>query len=126
MFPKGLWRARFAALVVVAGASLATHRACGQDLVQAAVDGLTDAQVAHEASLIVEQQEGVIMARFDVHTRNMMLHVTPACTIDPIVINQLLSELDIRVRCFARRDARATPFRHIDADRCGGNPTPER
>jgi hypothetical protein len=98
----------------------------GQDLVQGAVDGLTSPQLAREASIALEQQEGVLMARFDSHTRNMMLHVSPAMAIDAAMINGWLSGLDVRVRCFSRRAAREGPFRHIDAERCGGNPTPER
>lgn len=94
----------------------------GQHLVQGAVDGLTDAQVAHAAATLVGQQPGVLMARFDAITLNMMLHVTPDCAIDASLLNAWLAPLEVRVRCYSRRDAREAPFRHVDAQRCGGNP----
>ncbi|MBK7945365.1 MAG: hypothetical protein IPJ85_08685 [Flavobacteriales bacterium] len=97
-----------------------------QHLVQAAVDGITDAHHAREASLIMQQQDGVLMARFDALTRNMMLHVSPSSAIDAAAINGLLANLNIRIRCFSRKDSREGPFRHIDAERCSDNPMPER
>ena len=97
-----------------------------QDLVQGAVDGLTDPVVAREASVMVQQQSGVLMARFDVRSRNMMLHVTPECVIDATALNTLLSPLGLQVRCFSRRDASEGPFRHVDAGHCGDPPLLQR
>lgn len=96
--------------------------ACAQDLVQAVVDGLSDPAVAREARLLVEQQPGVLMARFDVRTSNMMLHVTEDCGIGPNSLNELLLPMGIQVRCYERRDARERPFRHIDPERCMDQP----
>lgn len=98
----------------------------GQHLVQGAIDGLADPMVAREASMMVQQQEGVIMARFDVNTSNMMLHVSPACRLNAESLNALLQPLGIHVRCFSRRDAREGPFRHIDTIRCSDPPAPVR
>ena len=91
----------------------------GQDLVQGAVDGLSDPQTARAATILVQQQPGVIMARFDVPTKNMMLHVSPDCAIDKAALNIWLAPLGISVRCYGRRDVREAPFRHIDPLRCG-------
>jgi len=63
------------------------------------------------------------MARFDVHTRNMMLHVQENSTLSKDQINALLVPLGIQLRCYSRRAASAAPFRHVDADRCG-TPSP--
>lgn len=96
--------------------------ACAQDLVQGVVDGLPDPALAREASLLVEQQPGVVMARFDVRTRNMMLHVNEDCGIDQDSLNGLLLPLGIQVRCYQRRDARERAFQHIDPQRCSDQP----
>jgi hypothetical protein len=90
----------------------------GQDLVQAALDGLVDPVIAGDANLLLQQHPGVEMARFDVPTRNMMLHVDRACVLDLDTLNALLLPLGIRARCFVRRDAQAHPFRYIDPDAC--------
>lgn len=97
-----------------------------QVLVQGVVVGLNDATTAKEARMVLEEQPGVIMARFDVPTKNMMLHVSPTCGIDQAALNVLLTPLGLSVRCFARRDARELPFRHLDAERCGASPMHER
>ncbi|MBK9175033.1 MAG: hypothetical protein IPM46_01600 [Flavobacteriales bacterium] len=127
---KGLLPAAKRALRILAATTvlvvLQAADAKGQDLVQAAVDGLTDPLTAREASLLVQQHQGVIMARFDVSTRNMMLHVHPTCVLDAATLNAQLLPLGIQVRCLTRRDARAAPFRHIDPTRCGDQPAPAR
>lgn len=98
----------------------------GQHLVQGVVDGLDDAQVAFTASTLVKQQPGVLVARFDVPTKNIMLRMEPSCAIDQASLNGLLDHLGIRVRCFTRREARDQPFRHLEPMRCGAEQTPER
>lgn len=118
---KGALKGLRAALVAAA-VGLGAHGQ-GQDLVQGITDGLDDVHAARQASLLVQQHEGVLMARFDVATRNMMLHVRPDCALDADRINLWLEPLGIRVRCFTRRDAQAEPFRHLDPARCGGTPS---
>lgn len=98
----------------------------GQDLVQAVVEGLSDPAVAREASVLVEQQPGVLMARFDVRTRNVMLHVTEDCGISSNSLQGLLLPMGIQVRCYERRDARERPFRHLDPERCMDQPVLSR
>lgn len=93
-----------------------------QHLVQGVVDGLTDSYAARDARVLLEQQPGVLMARFDVRTRNMMLHVEPGSTISAELINQWLAPMGLLVRCYVRRDVREQPFRHLDADQCGEPP----
>lgn len=105
-----------AIILAVVLATTADLRA--QHLLQAALDGLGDPVVAREAGLLVGQQEGVLMARFDVHTRNMMLRVTSSCTLDQGTLNAMLAPLGVRTRCLRRMDASSEPFRHIDPDRC--------
>ena len=111
-------RMLFAAVLTLCSA-ITVH---AQHLVQGVVDGLQDPLVAREASLLVEQQEGVLMARFDVRTRNLMLHVAPASAVSSDLLNQWLAPLGLQVRCLIRRDAREQPFRHLDADRCDEPP----
>lgn len=100
--------------------------ACAQHLVQAVTDGLSDPVVAREASLQVEQQPGVLMARFDVRTRNVMLHVAEDCTVSAASLNALLLPLGVQLRCYQRRDAREGVFRHMEATRCTDHPTISR
>jgi len=110
--------------LVVGAFFLGTIRdASAQDLVQAAVDGLTDGQHAHAASQVIQQRPDVLMARFDVQTRNMMLHVLESSTLSKDQIDALLAPLGVQLRCYSRRAASAAPFRHVDADRCG-TPSP--
>ena len=59
------------------------------------------------------------MARFDVRTRNMMLHVAESASISRNQINALLAPLGLQVRCYCRAAVRDTPFRHVNADECG-------
>jgi len=89
-----------------------------QHLLQAAVDGLRNAHHAEQASNVLRDQQGVLMARFDPHTRNMMLHVDAELAIDRHTINGLLQETGISVRCLKREVVGAAPFRHVDADNC--------
>lgn len=97
-----------------------------QHLVQAVTDGLSDPVVAREASQLVQQQPGVLMARFDVRTRNMMLHVAEDCALNAVSLNALLLPLGIQLRCYQRRAARQGPFRHLEATRCADHPALNR
>lgn len=107
------------------GAQVAAQTA-GPDLVQAAVHGLADQDRVRQATTIVKGLPGVIMARFDIPTRNMMLHVTPDAALDAALLNALLQPHGISVRCYQRQAANAAPFRHVDADLCGGETPIER
>jgi hypothetical protein len=121
-FNKGVCLAVNPALRVLAVGLLlfgVTERAAAQDLVQAAVDGLQDAQHARTASQLIQQQPEVLMARFDVRTRNMMLHVSESASINRNQISALLAPLGLQVRCYSRSAARETPFRHVNAEECG-------
>lgn len=125
-FNKGVWLAVNPALRLLAFGLLllgSAGRSAAQDLVQAAVDGLQDAQHARTASLLLEQQPDVLMARFDLRTRNMMLHVAESATINKNQINALLAPLGVQIRCYGRNAVRETPFRHVNADDCG-DPAP--
>lgn len=98
----------------------------GQHLVQAVLDGLTDPQVARQASLLLQEQEGVLMARLDVPTRNLMLHVAERSALDLPALNALLQPFGITARCYERGPARGKPFRHLDPQRCGAQPAMDR
>lgn len=87
-------------------------------VVQAAVDGLHNAHHAEQASLILREQRGVLMVRFDQHTRNMMLHVEPDLVIERGTINAFLQGTGITVRCLRREPVGSSPFRHVNADNC--------
>lgn len=62
------------------------------------------------------------MARFDVPTRNVMLHVVPDAPLDLADLNALLAPLGMEVRCYRRREARLAPYQHMDPERCGQRP----
>ncbi|MFN3874339.1 MAG: hypothetical protein ACK4L7_00305 [Flavobacteriales bacterium] len=111
---------------VVCAALLLAGWANGQHVVQAVVDGLSSPQVARQAGLLLQGQEGVLMARLDVPTRNMMLHVSERFALDRDAINTLLAPLGITARCFERRDARERPYQHLDPLRCGTQPEIDR
>jgi hypothetical protein len=114
--------ARYGTAVLV----LCSTQARAQQLVQAVVDGLVDPLVAREASVLLEQQDGVLMARFDVPTRNMMLRVTPACTLNRGTLNTMLAPLGLHARCMQRLATMPQPFRHIDPDNCNDLPQQAR
>jgi hypothetical protein len=114
-----------AGLAMCAGLALSAC-ARGQHLVQAVTDGLSDPVVAREASQLVQQQPGVLMARFDVRTRNVMLHVAEDCTLNASSLNALLLPLGVQLRCYQRRDAREGVFRHLESARCTDHPTLNR
>ncbi|WKZ66083.1 MAG: hypothetical protein QY325_15100 [Flavobacteriales bacterium] len=105
---------------------LAPRKAVGQDLVQAAVDGLSDPQQARTASEAVLALPGVLMARFDVPTRNMMLHATEQAVLDKATLNAALAGTGVQVRCVSRRPVRLGPFRHVDSGRCPEQPFIDR
>lgn len=90
----------------------------GPHLLQAAVDGLRNGHHAEQASTALREQQGVVMARFDPRTRNMMLHVDPELVLDGHAINALLEGTGITVRCLKRSVVGEAPFRHMDADNC--------
>jgi|GEM_PF-1457033 hypothetical protein len=90
----------------------------GPDLVQAAVQGLNDQEHVRTATTIVSGLPGVVMARFDIPTRNMMLHVSPESVVSEEMLNDLLRPHGISIKCYHRRAADAAPFRHVDADHC--------
>jgi len=108
------------------GAVAISTSAGAQHLVQAVTDGLSDPVVAREASLLVQQQPGVLMARFDVRTRNVMMHVAEDCALNAASLNALLLPLGIQIRCYQRRDAREGAFRHLEATRCSDHPALNR
>ncbi len=115
-------------MVVLCGL-LWTGYATAQDaplhMLQAAVIGLQDHSQARDASLLVREQPGVVVGRFDVSTRNMMLQVLPECTLDAAGLNALLAPLGISVRCFSRSVVGSAPFQHVDAAQ-GGSAGPTR
>jgi hypothetical protein len=87
-------------------------------LVQAIVDGLRNAHHAEQAAQLLRSTKGVHMARFDQHTRNMMLHVDADLVLDRGDINELLGAINVSVRCLRREPVGASPFRHVNADDC--------
>lgn len=123
--PSGIsrWALAFSALMLMC---LAPRKAAAQDLVQAAVDGLSDPQQARTASEAVLTLPGVLMARFDVHTRNMMLHVMEQAVLDKAALNAALAGTGVQVRCVSRRPVRLGPFRHVDSGRCPEQPFIDR
>lgn len=85
---------------------------------QAVVVGLQDPQQARQLSLLVNEQDGVVISRFDVHTQNLMMQMHPSCTLDHAALNALLEPHGVRVRCVTRSEVGAAPFRHLDPQAC--------
>jgi hypothetical protein len=114
-----LMTAAFIALAALAPPCASAQPSAGPHLVQAIVEGLTSPEQAAEVGQLVSEQAGVRMSRFDVHTRNMMLHVDPSCTLDRTGLADLLAPFGITLRCYIRRPAAAAPFQHLDPGQCG-------
>lgn len=85
---------------------------------QAVVVGLQDPPQARQLSLLVNEQDGVVISRFDVHTQNLMVQMHPSCTLDHEALNALLEPHGVRVRCVTRSLVGAVPFRHLDPQTC--------
>lgn len=82
------------------------------------MNGIEEVERARQARSLVSAMPGVLMARFDRHTMNMMLHVTPEADIDAEAINAVLMPHGMSIRCYIRQVAGVVPFVHVDVDRC--------
>lgn len=106
-------------VVLFTGAGSATHaQQTTLHQVQAVVVGLQDPQQARQLSLLVNEQDGVVISRFDVHTQNLMVQMHPSCALDHGALNALLEPHGVRVRCVTRSEVGAAPFRHLDPQTC--------
>ncbi len=85
---------------------------------QGVVVGLQDPQLARQLSLLVNELDGVVISRFDVHTQNVMVQMHPSCALDHATLNALLEPHGVRVRCVTRSTVGAAPFRHLDPQTC--------
>lgn len=107
---------------------LSTGNARAQDQlhqVQAIVVGSRSPRHTWQADSVLRAQPGVVVSRTDHNTRNLMLHLVPACTLDAAQVNTLLQPVGISIRCWQR-----TPilpggvFRHLDPrDDCAPSPS---
>ncbi len=90
--------------------------------VQAIVEGTRTPQHAHAAAIVLRQQPGVVMCRVDHNTRNLLMHVTPDCTLSGNTMQDLLAPLQMSLRCYERRPLVPGSFRHLDPRDCGIGP----
>ncbi|MBL0127155.1 MAG: hypothetical protein IPP83_06775 [Flavobacteriales bacterium] len=114
------------ALVVAFVAVLAPSARCQLQQIQAVVDGITSPQHAAEINAVLAAQPDVVMSRTDMHTKNLLIHAMPECTLDAVAINTLIQPLGASVRCFQRERLVPGHFKHLDPQACGSSPTPNR
>ncbi len=106
------------ALLYVGAAMPARAQQTDLHQLQALVAGLQSPQQARQLSLLVNEQDGVVVSRFDVHTQNLMVQMHPSCTLDDAALNALLEPHGVRVRCVTRSVVGSAPFRHLEPGPC--------
>lgn len=87
--------------------------------VQAVVDGVRSPQHAWQADSILSAQPGIVISRTDYNTRNLMLHLQPACGLQEAEVEALLLPLGMSLRCWHRAPITAARFEHLDPRSCG-------
>lgn len=109
-----------ALLLLIGPATSSSTRAQQGQLhqLQAVVVGLQDPQLARQLSLLVNEQGGVVISRFDVYSQNVMVQMHPSCALDHATLNALLEPYGVRVRCITRSVLGTGPFRHLDPETC--------
>lgn len=93
--------------------------------VQAIVVGSRSPRHAWQADSVLRAQQGVVVSRTDHNTRNLMLHVVPACVLDAAQINALLQPVGMSIRCWQRTPILpGAAFRHLHPrDDCAPSPS---
>ncbi|MCB0765532.1 MAG: hypothetical protein KDB84_12540 [Flavobacteriales bacterium] len=91
-----------------------------QERIQCIVDGVRSPHHAHQADLVLRDQQGVLLTRTDYNTRNLLLHVALNSTLDKARVNELLAPLGMSVRCFTRGPLDGSAYRHMDPRDCDG------
>jgi hypothetical protein len=124
-FHKGVCALAIAGLLWFAPRHAKAQDAPPPHLVQGVVRDLRNAHQAADLADLFRSQPGVIMARVDHVTSNVMLHVQPWALLDLDEVHTLLAERGYTLRCHRRSVVGASPFRHVDPATCDA-PQPAR
>lgn len=77
-----------------------------------------DGHVARQAGIALRVRKDVLEARFDPVSRNMLLTVLGSSDLDKAKIDDLLTPLDLFVRCLQRQVVDDTPVQLLDPGTC--------
>lgn len=107
--------------------AFADTAACGQQpavhRIQGVVGSLRTSRQAHEIDLLLRAQAGVRMSRTDYNSRNIVLEVTPDCTLSESQLSAILAQHNLTLSCFQRRIGDQAPFALLDPRACTDHPT---
>ncbi|MBK6473772.1 MAG: hypothetical protein IPF95_03565 [Flavobacteriales bacterium] len=109
----------FCCILFWGAVGIAQPSASALNRIQTVVEGVRTPQHAHQAAIILRARPGVVMCRVDHNTRNILLHVDPACTLSETEMNVLLAPVEMSVHCFTRSPSIDAPFRKLDPKNCG-------
>ena len=87
------------------------------------VDGLRTTEQARQLNDMLSKQAGVIMARVDYNTRNLMIQVAASNTLHEEQLRGWIEAKGFSLRCYSRAAASAGPYHALDARYCGVPPT---
>ena len=90
--------------------------------IQAVITGIVSPQHAAEINAVLAAQPNVVMSRTDMHTKNLLIHALPECTLNLAAINTLIQPFGVVARCFKRGPLVHGEFKHLDPQTCSGVP----
>lgn len=86
--------------------------------IQAVIMGIVSPQHAAQINAVLAVQPKVVMSRTDMHTKNLLIHALPECTVDLTTINTLIQPFGASARCFKRELLVHGQFKHLDPQEC--------
>lgn len=99
---------------------------CQVEQIQAVIAGIVSPQHAAEINAVLAAQPNVVMSRTDMHSKNLLIHALPECTLDVAAINALIHPFGVNARCFKRERLVPGQFKHLDPQSCGSGPIQNR
>ena len=114
------------ALVVICVITFSPASHAQVEQIQAVITGIVSSQHAAEINAVLAAQPNVVMSRTDKHTKNLLIHALPECTLDLAAINALIQPFGVSARCFKREPLVHGQFRHLDPQTCSGVPVQTR
>ena len=114
------------ALVLVCVIAFSPDSNAQVEQIQAVITGIVSPQHAAEINAVLAAQPNVVMSRTDMHTKNLLIHALPECTLDLAAINTLIQPFGVGARCFKREPLVYGQFRHLDPQACSGSTTLNR
>lgn len=86
--------------------------------IQAVITGIQSPQHAAQINAVLAAQPKVVMSRTDMHTKNLLIHALPECTLDLGTLNELIQPFGVGARCFKREPLVHGQFKHLDPQAC--------